>query len=139
MQIRETLCHAPPRTKLALSELHSMRKSYNAMTPHECALCPSNKLQFSDYGIVSTGTNPLCQRDSLFGPFILATDLVLLLRGEVVLNVKGLPDLLRRLALDHVGDCLTTDIQQSLNIEIVGSLSVLGSRPSSRWRRHIPE
>lgn len=49
--------------------------------------------------------------DLLLGPFVLATDLVFLLRGEVVLDIECLPDLLWRLALDHVGNGLAADIK----------------------------
>ena len=58
----------------------------------------------------------------LLGPLVLATDLVLLFGGEVVLDVERLPDLLGRLSLDHVGDGLTADVQKGLNIEVVRSL-----------------
>jgi hypothetical protein len=58
----------------------------------------------------------------LFSPLVLTTNLVLFLLGEVVLNVKGLADLLWRLALDHVGDGLTADVEKSLNVKVVGSL-----------------
>ena len=34
----------------------------------------------------------------------------LLLRSEIVYNVEELPDLLRGLALDHIGDGLAPDI-----------------------------
>jgi len=64
----------------------------------------------------------LVDLDSLLSPLVLTTDLILLLRREVVLNVEGLTDLLRRLALDHVGDSLAPDIQKSLDIHVVGSL-----------------
>ena len=57
---------------------------------------------------------------SLFSPLILATNLVLLLRCEIIVDVEGLADLFRRFALDHVGNGLATNIKQSLDIEIVG-------------------
>lgn len=44
-------------------------------------------------------------------PLVLAADLVLLLRREVVLDVEGLADLLGRLAFDHIGDGLAADIE----------------------------
>jgi hypothetical protein len=53
-------------------------------------------------------------------PLVLAADLVLLLRSEVVLNVEGLTDLLRRLALDHVGDGLAADVEEGLDVHVVG-------------------
>jgi len=58
---------------------------------------------------------------AVLGPFILAADLVLFLRCEVVLDVEGLADFLGRLALDHVGDGLATDVKESLDVEVVGS------------------
>lgn len=59
---------------------------------------------------------------AVLGPFVLATNLVLLFGGEVVLDVESLPDFLRRLALDHVGDGLASNIQEGLDVEVVGSL-----------------
>lgn len=61
-------------------------------------------------------------KNLLLSPLVLTTDLVLLLGGEVVLNVEGLADLLRRLALNHVGDSLTANVEQGLDIKVVGSL-----------------
>ena len=57
----------------------------------------------------------------LLSPFVLATDLILLLRSEIVLNVESLADLLWRLALDHIGDSLAPNVEKSLDIKIVGS------------------
>ena len=48
--------------------------------------------------------------------------MILLFGSEIVLDVEGLADLLRRLALDHVGDGLATNVQQGLDIEVVGGL-----------------
>ena len=59
-------------------------------------------------------------RLTVLGPLVLAADLVLLLGSEVVLDVERLADLLRRLALDHVGDSLAADVEQSLDIHVVG-------------------
>ena len=58
----------------------------------------------------------------LLGPLVLTADLILLLGGEVVLDVEGLTDLLGRLALDHVRDSLAADIEEGLNVQVVGSL-----------------
>lgn len=58
----------------------------------------------------------------LLGPLVLTADLILLLRGEVVLDVEGLTDFLGRLALDHVGDSLAADVEEGLNVQVVGSL-----------------
>ena len=61
-------------------------------------------------------------RLAVLGPLVLAADLVLLLGGEVVLDVEGLADLLGGLALDHIGNGLTPDVKKSLDIEVVGGL-----------------
>jgi len=62
--------------------------------------------------------------DLLLSPLILAADLILLLRREVVLDVEGLADLLGRFALDHVGNSLTSNIKKRLDVKVVGSLGV---------------
>jgi hypothetical protein len=61
-------------------------------------------------------------RDGLqvHAPLVLLADLLLLLGGEVVLNVEGLPDVLGRLTLDHVGHGLAGKIEEGLNVEVVG-------------------
>jgi hypothetical protein len=59
-------------------------------------------------------------RLSVLGPLVLAADLVLLLRCEVVLDVECLADLVGGLALDHIGNGLAADVEQSLDIEVVG-------------------
>lgn len=58
----------------------------------------------------------------LLGPLILPTDLILLLGSEVVLNVEGFANLFWGLALDHVGDGLAADVEESFDIKVVGSL-----------------
>jgi len=60
------------------------------------------------------------RRLAVLGPLVLAADLVLLLGSEVVLNVERLADLLGGLALDHVGDSLAADVEESLDIHVVG-------------------
>lgn len=57
-----------------------------------------------------------CGENSLLRPLVLAADLVFLLGREVVLDVEGLADLLRRLSLDHVGHGLAADVQQRLDV-----------------------
>jgi hypothetical protein len=59
---------------------------------------------------------------SLLGPLVLATDLVLLLGGEVILDVEDLTDLFWGLALDHVGDGLAADVEEGFDVKVVGSL-----------------
>ena len=58
-------------------------------------------------------------RSAILSPLILTANLILLLGREVVLDVEGLADLLRRLALDHVGDGLAADVQQCLDVHVV--------------------
>lgn len=59
---------------------------------------------------------------AVLGPLVFAADLVLLFWCEVVLDVEGLADLLWGLALDHVGNGLTTDIEKRLDVEVVCGL-----------------
>ena len=56
----------------------------------------------------------------LLAPLVLLPHLLFLARGEVVLNVEHHPDLLRRLPLDHVGHRLAGDVQQALDVQVVG-------------------
>ena len=63
-----------------------------------------------------------CRKDSLLSPLVLATDLVLLLGCEVILNVKCLADFLWRFPLDHVGNGLAANIEKCLDIKVVGRL-----------------
>ena len=62
------------------------------------------------------------RRNSLLflNPFVLLTDLLFLLRGEVVLDVEGLPDLFGCVATDHVGNCLAPKLEKRLVIQEVG-------------------
>lgn len=57
---------------------------------------------------------------AVLGPLVLAADLLLLLGGEVVLDVEGLADLLGGLALDHVGNSLAADVKKGLDVHVVG-------------------
>jgi hypothetical protein len=59
---------------------------------------------------------------SVLSPLVLTADLLLLLRCEIIRDVECLADLLGRLALDHVRDRLAANIQQRLDVEIVGCL-----------------
>jgi len=61
----------------------------------------------------------------LLAPFVLLADLLLLAGREIVLDVEGLPDLLRGLALDEVGHSLAGYVQQSLDVEIVSGQNEL--------------
>lgn len=60
-------------------------------------------------------------QDLLLGPLVLSLYLSFLLGGKVVLDVEQLSDLLGSLALDHVGDSLATQVEQRLDVQIVGS------------------
>jgi hypothetical protein len=60
----------------------------------------------------------------LKGPLVLPADLLFLLRGEVILDVEGLADLLWGFALDHVSNSLAGQVQQTLDVEIVRSLNL---------------
>lgn len=71
--------------------------------------------------------------NSLLGPLVLAANLILLLRSEIVLNVESLADFLGRLALDHISDSLAADVQQSLDIEVIGSLKRRRRKMVSEW------
>lgn len=57
---------------------------------------------------------------SLFGPLVLTPNLLLLLFGEVILDVERLTNLLWGLVLDHVCDGLAADVEQGLDVEVVG-------------------
>lgn len=57
---------------------------------------------------------------AVLGPLVLATNLVFLLRCEVILDVERLADLLGRLALDHICNGLAPNIEQSLDVKVVG-------------------
>lgn len=59
------------------------------------------------------------QRLAVLSPLVLTADLVLLLGGEVVLDVERLADLLGRLALDHVGNSLAAHVEKRLDIHVV--------------------
>jgi hypothetical protein len=65
-------------------------------------------------------------------PLILPTDLVLLLGSKVIRDVERLADLLGRLALNHVGDSLAADVEEGLDVEVVGGLR--GSQLVSMYR-----
>ena len=68
---------------------------------------------------------------TILSPLVLTSNLLFLLRGEVVGDVEGLSDFLGRLALDHVGDGLATNVEQGLDIQVVGCLKVLVSKDRS--------
>lgn len=57
---------------------------------------------------------------TILSPLVFPPDLVLLLGGEIIGDVEGLPDLLWALALDHVRDGLAADVEEGLDVEVVG-------------------
>lgn len=59
---------------------------------------------------------------TILGPLILPSDLLFFLGGEVVCDIKCLSDLLGRLALDHVRNSLAADVEERLDIEVIGGL-----------------
>jgi hypothetical protein len=59
---------------------------------------------------------------TVLGPLVLTTDLLLLLRCEIVRDVERLADFLRRLALNHVGNSFAANIKKRLDVEVVAGL-----------------
>ena len=68
---------------------------------------------------------------TILSPLVLTSNLLFLLRGEVVGDVEGLSDFLWRLALDHVRNGLATNVEKGLDIKVVGCLKVLVSKDRS--------
>lgn len=62
----------------------------------------------------------LASRLTVLSPLVFATDLILLLWGEVILNVESLPNLFWRLALDHVRNSLAPNVKKGLDVHVVG-------------------
>ena len=62
----------------------------------------------------------MARSERLLGPAVLLHDLSLLLRGEIVLDVEELADLLDGLALDQGGDLGAGELEERLDIEVVG-------------------
>jgi hypothetical protein len=59
---------------------------------------------------------------AVLGPLVLTADLLLLFGSKVVGDVECLANLVGGLALDHVGHRLAADVEERLDVEIVGSL-----------------
>jgi len=55
-------------------------------------------------------------------PLVLLANNLLLLGGEVILDVEGLADFLGGLALDHVGHGFAGEVQKGLDVKVIGSL-----------------
>jgi hypothetical protein len=89
----------------------------------ETAKSPSSRACYATQVTRIEGTKG--DRLAVLGPLVLAADLLLLLGGEVVLDVESLTDLIGRLALDHVRDGLAADIEESLDVEVVGGLQIV--------------
>ena len=64
----------------------------------------------------------------LFAPFVLFSDLGLLLWSKVVDDVEGLTNVLRSLSLDQTRDFRTCEVKEGLNIHVVGSKDELEER-----------
>jgi hypothetical protein len=58
----------------------------------------------------------------LKSPLVLPPDFFFLFRGKVILDVEGLPYLLRGFTLDHVRHSLTSQIKQVLDIQVISGL-----------------
>ena len=71
---------------------------------------------------------------SLKRPLVLAPHLLLFLGGEVVFDVESLTDLLGGLALDHVRHGHAGEVEQGLDVEVVGSLKEGKERVSASFR-----
>merc|ERR1712159_955726 len=61
-------------------------------------------------------------------PLVLPAHFLLFLRGEVVLDVERLPDLLGALSSDHVRDRVTREVQELLDVQVVGRQDELEER-----------
>ena len=85
----------------------------------------ASRTNSSDWEIVSSADwyyVPDAKVDLLFSPLILTTNLILLIRREVVLDVECLADLFWGFALDHICDSLAANVEESLDIEVIGGL-----------------
>ena len=65
------------------------------------------------------------QKYVLLSPLVLAADLVLFLRSEVILYVESFPDLFWRFSLDHIGHGLAADVEKGFDVQVVGGLSIM--------------
>lgn len=57
---------------------------------------------------------------TILSPLVLPPDLILLLRREIIRNIESLPDLLGALALNHIRHGLAADIEERLDVQVVG-------------------
>lgn len=76
----------------------------------------------SDYDDVRMRWSERAGHYLLLSPFVLATDLILFLRSEIVLDIESLANFLWRLPLDHVRHSLAPNVEESLDVEVVGRL-----------------
>ena len=86
----------------------------------------SKAIGFSDCVTISMPSAKMETSFLLLGPLVLTTDLIFFFRGEVILNVESLPNLLRRLAFDHIGHSLAPNVKKRLDVEVVGGLRNIG-------------
>lgn len=56
----------------------------------------------------------------LLAPLVFFADLLFLGGGEIVLDVERLSDLLGGFAFDHVGNRFAGDVEQALDVEVIG-------------------
>lgn len=63
------------------------------------------------------------ERHLLLCPLVFPSNLIFFFGCEVVLDIERLSDLFGRLALDHVGNRLTPNVEQSLDVKIVCGLN----------------
>ena len=94
------------------------------LTEHKVTSSYNFNLKFSQPGISPAHISlihPSCHLCLLLlAPLVLLADLLLLRRREVVLDVERLADLLGGLALDHVGHGLASDVEEALDVQVVG-------------------
>ena len=60
---------------------------------------------------------------------VFLNNLALYLRGQIVLNVEGLPNLVRSLVHDHVRDDLARDLDQLPDVQVVGGHQEVHQHP----------
>ena len=60
---------------------------------------------------------------------VFLNNLALKLRGQIVLNVEGLPYLVRSLVNDHVRDDLARDLDQLPDVQVVGGHQEVHQHP----------
>ena len=69
------------------------------------------------YSVTAVG---MARSERFFGPLVLLHNLLLLLRREIVLDVEELADLGHALVLDQAGHLGAGQLQQRLDVQVVG-------------------